>query len=132
MWYTGRMSAEPSALAAVAHLLPEEQVGRVTAVEPISMGLSGAGVYAVSSARGELVLRVNAERGDATLWTQQLRVLRRAAARGVAPPLVHVDESPRSGRDRAFRPGRPRLTRPSTRSRRRSRATRAASSVTTT
>jgi aminoglycoside phosphotransferase (APT) family kinase protein len=90
------MSAPVSELAAIAHLLPEEHVGTVTAVQPISVGLSGAGVYAVSSGRGELVLRVSAESADASLWTQQLRVLRRAAERGVAPAILHVDAAARA------------------------------------
>lgn len=89
------MSA-PAELAALAHLLPEERVGTVTAVQPISAGLSGASVYAVSSTRGELVLRVNAPRADTSLWTQQLRILRRASDAGVAPAIVHVNEAARA------------------------------------
>lgn len=90
-----RVSAPPPELAAVAHLLPEESVGTVTAIQPISMGLSGAGVYAVTSSRGELVLRVQPERADRD-WAQQLRILERAAAAGVAPALVHVDPAARA------------------------------------
>ena len=90
------MSALAPEFAAIAHLLPEEHVGTVIAIKQISMGLSGAGVYAVDSTRGEMVLRVQPERGDAARWTQQLLVLRRAAERGVAPALVHVDESARA------------------------------------
>ena len=77
----------------IDHLLPEDAVGKVTAVQPISTGLSGAGVWAVSSTRGELILRVQAAE---TGWTQHLRVLRRAAEAGVAPELVHVDEEARA------------------------------------
>jgi aminoglycoside phosphotransferase (APT) family kinase protein len=90
------MSATVPGIAAIAHLLPEEHVGSVTAVRPISMGLSGAGVYAVTTTRGELVLRVNADRGDASHFAHQLRVLRRAAEHGVAPPIVHIDEPARA------------------------------------
>jgi aminoglycoside phosphotransferase (APT) family kinase protein len=68
-------------------------VGPVTAIRPITMGLSGAAVYAVTSERGELVLRVQPERGD---WAHQLRLLRRVAEAGVAPPIVHVDEEARA------------------------------------
>jgi aminoglycoside phosphotransferase (APT) family kinase protein len=82
--------------AAIAHLLPEEYVGSVAAVQPITMGLSGAGVYAVTSTRGELVLRVSPQNDGASHWTQQLRVLRRAAERGVAPAIVYVDEEARA------------------------------------
>ena len=90
------MSALIPEFAAIAALLPEEHVGTVTAIQPISMGASGAGVYAVSTTRGELVLRVHPEGGDASHWTQQLSVLRRAAERGVAPALVYVDEAARA------------------------------------
>jgi aminoglycoside phosphotransferase (APT) family kinase protein len=90
------MAPLTSEFAALAPLLPEAQVGTVTSIQPISMGLSGSGVYAVSSTRGELVLRVQPERTDVTLWTQQLMVLRRAAEHGVAPAIVHVDEAARA------------------------------------
>jgi len=90
------MTALDPELAALAAFLPEEYVGAVTRIQPISMGLSGAGVYAVSSTRGELVLRVQPERFGATHWPQQLLILRRAAASGVAPALVHVDEAARA------------------------------------
>jgi aminoglycoside phosphotransferase (APT) family kinase protein len=90
------MAPVPAAFAALAPLLPEARVGQVQSIQPISMGLSGAGVYAVSSTSGVLVLRVQPERSDDTLWTQQLHVLRQAAERGVAPPIVHVDEAARA------------------------------------
>ena len=90
------MSTAPGDFPQIVHLLPDERVGAVTAIRPISMGLSGAGVYAVTSARGELVLRVQPERADPSLWTQQLHLLERAAAAGVAPPIVHVDEAARA------------------------------------
>jgi aminoglycoside phosphotransferase (APT) family kinase protein len=80
----------------LARFLPEAHVGHVTAIEPITMGQSGAGVYAVSSSRGELVLRVQPERLDETWWTQQLRILRRAADARVAPEILHVDEPGRA------------------------------------
>jgi aminoglycoside phosphotransferase (APT) family kinase protein len=77
----------------LAHLLPEAAVGAVTAVRPIVAGLSGAGVWAVTAGRGELVLRVAA---PDPAWDQQLRVLRRAADAGVAPAIVHVDQAARA------------------------------------
>lgn len=90
------MPAPTSARAAIAHLLPESRVGRVSGVRPLSLGLSGVDVYAVSSERGELVLRVSPDRGDGSHWHQQLTILRRAAERGVAPAVVHVDASARA------------------------------------
>lgn len=90
------MSAFPSEFAALAHLLPEARVGNVSSIEPISLGLSGAGVYAVSSDRGEAILRINAATADASRWSQQLRLVRSAAELGVAPALLHVDEDARA------------------------------------
>ncbi len=81
---------------ALAHLLPADAVGTVTAIQPLPRGPSGSSVYAVSSDRGELVLRVQPAHRDAGEWAQQLRVLRRAAAAGVAPALVHVDDDARA------------------------------------
>ena len=77
-------------------LLPEDRFGAVHAVQPIRSGLSGALVYAVSTERGEYVLRIQAERTADGLWSEQLRVQRRAADGGVAPPIVHVDEAARA------------------------------------
>ena len=82
--------------------LPEDCVGTVQAIEPIVMGLSGAGVYGVTASRGAFILRLQgAKRAfisgtDELFWTQPLLVLRRAADAGVAPPLVHVDEAARA------------------------------------
>ena len=76
-------------------LLPST-IGEVSAITPIRMGLSGAGVYAVTSDRGEYVLRVQGHLADDDFWSQHIRILRRASERGVAPPLVHVDEDARA------------------------------------
>src|SRR5690348_7096349 len=90
------MSEAVPGFARLAQLLPEAAVGTVRAIEPIALGLSGADVYAVSSSRGELVLRVSATASDPVRWKQQLDVLRRVAAAGVAPAILHVDEQARA------------------------------------
>jgi aminoglycoside phosphotransferase (APT) family kinase protein len=82
--------------AALLALLPEDRVGVVERLEPITLGLSGAGVYAVTTSRGAYVLRVQARDMDPASFAQQLRVLRRAADAGVAPAVVHVDEAARA------------------------------------
>ena len=79
----------------LAHL-PEERVGTVERIEPIAMGLSGAGVYAVTAARGAFVLRVPGPTVDAATFAAQLRLLERVAAAGIAPPIVHVDQASRA------------------------------------
>src|SRR3569833_122124 len=90
------MTESPFDASRVSHLLPENAVGKVLSVTPIHFGLSGAGVYAVTSDRGEYVLRVQSALASDMRWTQQLAVLRRAAAGGIAPPLLHVDETARA------------------------------------
>lgn len=75
--------------------LPEVAIGHVERVEPLRIGLSGAGVFAVTASRGKFVLRLQA-RGGVVPFEQQLLVLRRAAAAGIAPALVHVDEPARA------------------------------------
>jgi aminoglycoside phosphotransferase (APT) family kinase protein len=88
--------ARPSDHAALLAFLPEDRVGVVERVEPIRVGLSGAGVHAVTTSRGEYVLRVQARQLEEEYFAQQLRVLRRAADAGVAPLVVHVDEAARA------------------------------------
>jgi aminoglycoside phosphotransferase (APT) family kinase protein len=82
--------------SALVRLLPEDRIGVVERVEPITLGLSGACVYAVTASGGSFVLRVQARDVDEGSFARQLRVLRRAADAGVAPALVHVDEAARA------------------------------------
>jgi aminoglycoside phosphotransferase (APT) family kinase protein len=82
--------------AELLRVMPVAVIGEVSAITPIRMGLSGAGVYAVTSDRGEYVLRVQDSGTDDSFWSQHLLILRRAAERGVAPPVVHVDEDARA------------------------------------
>jgi aminoglycoside phosphotransferase (APT) family kinase protein len=82
--------------AALLGLLPEHLAGIVERIEPISAGLSGAGVYAVTTSSGAYVLRVQERQIDEDYFAQQLRVLRRAADAGVAPAVLHVDEAARA------------------------------------
>jgi aminoglycoside phosphotransferase (APT) family kinase protein len=79
----------------LAALLPEAQLGKIDRIEPITVGLSGAAVYAITASRGAFVLRVQPSAGAAT-FAQRLLVLRRAAEIGVTPAVVHVDEPARA------------------------------------
>jgi Ser/Thr protein kinase RdoA (MazF antagonist) len=81
---------------ALLPLLPETLVGEIEHIEPVTLGLSGAGVYAVRTSRGEYVLRLRGPSAYGGSFEEQLRVWRRAADRGVAPAIVHVDESARA------------------------------------
>lgn len=77
-------------------VLPSAMIGEVSTIAPIRMGLSGARVYAVTSARGAYVLRVQGDGAPDDFWAQHIRILRRAAEHGVAPPIVYVDENARA------------------------------------
>lgn len=90
------MSAPSVELAELLSRLPADSVGAVERVEPMSGGLSGAGVYAVTAARGAFVLRVQGPGVDAAAFARQVRLLRRVADAGIAPAVVHVDEASRA------------------------------------
>lgn len=77
-------------------LLPEQYVGVVDKLEPINVGLSGAGVWAVTTSRGAYILRIQSREMDDAIFAQHLLVQRRAAEAGVAPAVVHVDERERA------------------------------------
>jgi thiamine kinase-like enzyme len=89
-------SSRDLSMTDLVRLLPEDRVGVVERVAPITMGLSGAAVYAVTTSRGACVLRVQRRDLDEESFAQQLRILRRAADAGIAPPLLHVDEAARA------------------------------------
>lgn len=77
-------------------LLPESKLGTLEKIELLTAGRSGAGVYAVTASRGAFVLRVQPRQLDEDYFRQQLRIVTRAAAAGIAPAIVHVDESARA------------------------------------
>ena len=74
-------------------LFPAAALGEIEALRPLSLGLSGAAVYAVRTAGGSYVVRLHSGDGDA--WDRTLPLHRQAAAHGVAPALLHVDEAER-------------------------------------
>jgi len=90
------MAAPLTDHSALLPLLPEELVGVVESVEALTQGLSGAAVYAVTTSRGQFVLRVQARQQDDHYFAQQLHILRLAADAGVAPAIVHVDTAARA------------------------------------
>lgn len=82
--------------AALLSLLPEDRVGVVEHLEPITIGLSGAAVHAVTTSRGAYILRLHGGPSDERSFLEHLRILRRAADAGVAPAVLHVDEAARA------------------------------------
>lgn len=72
--------------------LPAELRG--AKVTPLRGGASGAAVYRVEAATGTFVLKLH--HGPAEEWPGKLAIQRAAAAAGVAPTIVHVDEAQRA------------------------------------
>src|SRR5688500_13291271 len=81
---------------ALLPLLPDDRVGAVHAIQAIRGGLSCAEVDKATTSRRNYVMRIEAEHAVDARWTQQLLILRRAAERGVVPPIVHVDHAART------------------------------------
>ena len=69
---------------------PASRFGAVKMVTPVTAGLSGAGVYAVTTEAGEFFLRIPAAGVDDLSW--MIAAQRLAADRGVAPQVISVDE----------------------------------------
>ena len=73
--------------------LPVEMRGPGTTIAPIAAGLSGAGVYRVEAAGRAYVLKVAPPNEPLDGWRARAGILRAAADAGVAPRVVHVDET---------------------------------------
>lgn len=76
--------------------LPIALRGAETQVTPIGVGMSGAGVFRVEVGGAAYVLKVTSAAEALAPWQARLTVQRAAAALGVAPAVVHVDESRRA------------------------------------
>ena len=76
--------------------LPPDLRGPTTTITKMDGGLSGAGVYRVEAAGGLFVLKLSVPDEPLAAWRRTLRIRRLAAAAGVAPPVVHVDETRRA------------------------------------
>ncbi|MET0411979.1 MAG: phosphotransferase [Polyangiaceae bacterium] len=76
--------------------LPAELQGSSTTITRVGAGMSGAGVYRVDAQGRLFVLKVSPEGEASSAWAARLELLRVASAAGVAPGVVHSDESRRS------------------------------------
>lgn len=76
--------------------LPAELRGPGTTIAPLPGGLSGARVHRVMTAGRGYVLKVTSARESLESWRLRAGVLRAAAAAGVAPSVVHLDEARRA------------------------------------
>jgi aminoglycoside phosphotransferase (APT) family kinase protein len=78
----------------LSRYLPPDRFGTIRDVTPIQMGLSGAGVFAVTTDSGSYVLR-HTPGIDAAKWAQELAILRLVSDHGIAPRLEHIDDDAR-------------------------------------
>jgi aminoglycoside phosphotransferase (APT) family kinase protein len=76
--------------------LPAALRGPHTTITKIAAGLSGAGVHRVEAEDGTYVLKVAAEGQPLADWRRTLFILHAAVDAGLAPRVVHVDESRRA------------------------------------
>jgi aminoglycoside phosphotransferase (APT) family kinase protein len=65
-------------------------------ISRIAAGLSGAGVYRIESDGRAFVLKVSRDDEPSEHWRGRVDVLRRVSEAGLAPRVVHVDESRRA------------------------------------
>jgi len=76
--------------------LPADLRGPATTITPLTMGLSGAGVFRVDVAGKAFVLKVAGGDVEPGGWRRRLHLQQLAANAGVAPCIVHVDENRRA------------------------------------
>jgi len=66
-------------------------LGDIHQVASMTMGLSGADVYAATTERGEFILRLNVTTRNSDTFIQALLGQRLAAEQGLAPKIVYAD-----------------------------------------
>ena len=72
-------------------ICPIEICGAVKNVQPLTLGMSGAAVFSVEAEKGNFVVRFHANAQSS--WESSRDGYRLASDCGVAPKLLHVDES---------------------------------------
>ncbi|UQA56446.1 phosphotransferase [Polyangium aurulentum] len=81
------MFADPRAV------FPTDRLGEIRDITPLTLGMSGAQVHAVTTDKGAYVVRIQGP--DAPGFERVLALYRLVSDHGVAPRLVHVDEAAR-------------------------------------
>lgn len=76
--------------------LPDHLRGPSTSIEKITAGLSRASVYRVEAAGHACVLKLASEGEPIEAWRQSLAIQQLAAQAGVAPRVIHHDETRRA------------------------------------
>lgn len=76
--------------------LPAELRGPATTITRMASGMSGAGVYRVDVGGRTFALKLKGADEPLAEWRWRAEILRCAAGDGVAPRVVHIDESRRA------------------------------------
>lgn len=76
--------------------MPASLRGGDTRITRVVAGLSGAGVHRVEAAGRAFVLKVAAPTEPVDEWRRRVAIQERAAQAGLAPAIVHVDETRRA------------------------------------
>src|SRR5215212_8500691 len=76
--------------------LPDALRGPATVISRIAAGFSGAGVYRVEAAGQTFVLKISDQSEPADEWRRKVEIQQRAADAGVAPAVLHLDETRRA------------------------------------
>ena len=76
--------------------LPPTLRGPATRIARVSAGFSGAGVYRVDAGTESFALKVAPDTEPVVDWRSKLRIQQLAADAGLAPRIVHVDETRRA------------------------------------
>lgn len=69
------------------------KLGNIRQITPLTMGLSGAGVYAVTTEVGEFILRQNVTPRNSDTFAQALSAQRLAAEQNLAPKVIYADRT---------------------------------------
>lgn len=76
--------------------LPANLRGPATTIAPIAAGFSGAGVYRVEVGAQTFVLKISHKHESPGVWRSKRHTQHLAADAGLAPRIIHVDESHRA------------------------------------
>ena len=76
--------------------IPPDLQGPSTTIAKVAAGLSGAGVYRVDANGAAYALKISDPHESAERWRSKLHIQQMASDAGLAPRIVHADESRRA------------------------------------
>lgn len=88
--------ASPSVPADLHQCLPAALQRRTPTITRIAAGMSGAGVYLVDAGDEQFVLKITPGDEPMAAWRTRLEVQQSAAAAGIAPSILHIDDAQRA------------------------------------